>query len=442
MELDNPVVMSDTYGRGEYGYTGRELVDSLKTPADSRGLALHMESTQTPFVYPAKGVAQLYIGYGRFTWFLKSDHDGISPFGAWVREGETPLESLRRQAAVELPDLVIPAIKGEVIGHGHNTLYRYTIQLPKLPTPAPGWEFVKADSTYKYAPHISDYYFVTASIDFNVLIFQDCESYNEDGDNELDFAAYRKGYEPDENNQMLLERVKMPRFSESFTTAHGIDSDDYIAFKGRRFKGAARNDCFNYALECLSGSKTLFKAQEMTAYSAFSRNEYHVDTLQFGKVVSAPYSYSDNSARLMAAVSNESLKGLMKDKPMYDFLAYALDYGGGPHGINLTGSVLQVVPTLPKIKFSDEVKVTKPPACNYHAMYVCSHNLGLGYLTVIEANVAQRNLVRPGITLFGDGSIGTTHFGLAEAVHKDYSVRLTYEKHSYATEPKIVRVTK
>jgi len=88
------------------------------------------------------GIVHLVIMLGKVRMYLKSRRDGISDLGAWVRDGETPIESLRRNAALELVDFNVPDVTFTKQGSGSSTTYMATISVEKLPDTRPGWVWV------------------------------------------------------------------------------------------------------------------------------------------------------------------------------------------------------------------------------------------------------------------------------------------------------------
>jgi len=88
--------------------------------------------------------------------YLISDADGTSPFGAWLRTNEDPIDSARRNAAIEFKDFDftgeyapgknyndLPFIK---TGTGQNAVYKAVLHVSKLPETNLGWEWIDAPS--------------------------------------------------------------------------------------------------------------------------------------------------------------------------------------------------------------------------------------------------------------------------------------------------------
>jgi len=112
-----------------------------------------LDEVEHPF-----GVVQLIIISQGNRYFLES-HDGTSPFGAWLREGETPMDSIRRQAVKELDDFTIPDLEFTRKGEGPATLYIGSLVLDTLPKSLPPWKWVIAP--YDYIERINSQYHLT-----------------------------------------------------------------------------------------------------------------------------------------------------------------------------------------------------------------------------------------------------------------------------------------
>jgi len=93
------------------------------------------------------GVAQLLIILNGDRYFLES-HEGVSPFGAWLRDGETPIDSIRRQALREMDGFDVPEIEFTKEGEGPATLYIGSLVLDSLPKTTHSWKWVLSPRDY------------------------------------------------------------------------------------------------------------------------------------------------------------------------------------------------------------------------------------------------------------------------------------------------------
>jgi len=81
------------------------------------------------------------VFYSEGAKYLFSAMGGASPLGAWIREGETPIQALRRNAAIELPGYAVPDLVFAKTGEGADTVYMSRIDGP-LPRTSAGWIWV------------------------------------------------------------------------------------------------------------------------------------------------------------------------------------------------------------------------------------------------------------------------------------------------------------
>jgi len=93
------------------------------------------------------GLVRLFIDCDGYK-FLSSKDEGVAPFGAWIRPGETPTDALRRQAVKEIPSFVVPDVRFMRSGVGQYAVYQAVCSVVDLPTPNPGWSWVEGSNTF------------------------------------------------------------------------------------------------------------------------------------------------------------------------------------------------------------------------------------------------------------------------------------------------------
>jgi len=101
------------------------------------------------------GIVIMHITMKGRYYHLKSKKDGISPFGAWIRDGETPNQALNRQSLNEFKDFKIVNMSYSETGDGSLRLYQTTLNVNTLPEPKSEWEWVEVQLS---KPVSTDYY--------------------------------------------------------------------------------------------------------------------------------------------------------------------------------------------------------------------------------------------------------------------------------------------
>jgi len=74
--------------------------------------------------------------------YLSDGKGWVSPFGAWLRPGEMPIDSLRRQALNEFVGYEVPDLHFTLSGFGSKSVYSASINVSELPRTQPGYKWV------------------------------------------------------------------------------------------------------------------------------------------------------------------------------------------------------------------------------------------------------------------------------------------------------------